>query len=95
MEQTCLSRLVGFRQSERSWFDYFKRNVPSLNHRVMDVLLGFCIRILRAKRRVAKLNEIAAILISFDKHSDWQSKEVKIRSCLNGVVLVWICSEVE
>lgn len=25
------------------------------------------------------LQEIAAILISFDRHSEWQSKEVKIR----------------
>ncbi|KAG8283947.1 hypothetical protein J6590_003639 [Homalodisca vitripennis] len=25
------------------------------------------------------MNEIAAILISFERHSDWQSKEVKIR----------------
>ncbi|KAJ8721840.1 hypothetical protein PYW08_004242 [Mythimna loreyi] len=33
------------------------------------------------------LKEIAAILISFDKHSDWQSKEVKIRPKSGSMLL--------
>lgn len=38
------------------------------------------------------LQEIAAVLIAFERHADWQSKEVKIR-CVLFLFAAGICDE--